>query len=281
MVRRFDTRPLHWPVLLVFTVLGVVSLPYLILVVPEPWGYDAWAYANVDLADPYGAFGNLNELGAFRYAPPAAFAFALLSAVPWPAALVVWTCILAGAVLALGGRRYSLAIAGIPFVARDLHFANVNLVLAASIAAAFRYPALWAVVLLTKPTCGVGLLWFAARREWRPLGIALAVTAAVALPTAVLRPDLWRDWIALLADNAGVAQWVPLAIRLPVAGLVALWGGRRGARWTVPLAATIALPHLWWNHLSLIVGVVPLLLADRATPPWIRTPRAVTGSGAA
>lgn len=281
MVRRFDTRPLHRPVLLLLSLLGLVSLPYLIVVVPEPWGYDAWAYANVDIDDLYGALGNLNELGAFRYAPPAAFAFAPLAAIPWPAALVVWTCVLAGAVLALGGRRYSLAIAGIPFVARDLHFANVNLVLAAAIAAAFRYPALWAIVLLTKPTCGVALIWFAARREWRPLGIALAVTAAVALPTVLLRPDLWRDWIALLADNAGVAQWIPLGVRLPAAALVALWGGRRGARWTVPVAATIALPHLWWNHLSLIVGIVPLLFADRATPPWVGTPRAATTSASA
>lgn len=281
MVRRFDTRPLHWPVLLVFTLLGLVSLPYLILVVPEPFGYDAWAYATVDLDDPYGAFGNLNEFGAFRYAPPAAIASALLSAIPWPAALVAWMCVLAGAILSLGGRRYSLAIAGIPFVARDLHFANVNLVLAAAIAASFRHPALWALVLLTKPTCGVALLWFAARREWRPLLVALGVTAAIALPTVVLRPDLWRDWFDLLADNAGVAQWVPLAARLPVAALVALWGGRRGARWTVPVAATIALPHLWWNHLSLVVGVVPLLLADRATPPWIRRPRAAAGRASA
>ena len=37
----------------------------------------------------------------------------------------------------------------------------------------FRWPFTWAFVLLTKVTPGVGLLWFAVRREWRSLAIAL------------------------------------------------------------------------------------------------------------
>ncbi len=44
----------------------------------------------------------------------------------------------------------------------------------------FRYPAAWSLILLTKITPGIGLLWFAVRREWRALAIALGATAAIA-----------------------------------------------------------------------------------------------------
>ena len=55
---------------------------------------------------------------------------------------------------------------------------------AAVIVAGFRWPALWAIPLLTKVTPGgIGLLWFAARGEWRHLGIALASTLAIVVVT--------------------------------------------------------------------------------------------------
>ena len=44
---------------------------------------------------------------------------------------------------------------------------NIHLLLGAVIVAGFRWPWLWALPLLTKVTPGVGLLWFALRREWR------------------------------------------------------------------------------------------------------------------
>lgn len=276
MTGRSALRAVGWPALHVFSVSGFVAFPYLLLVVPQMAGYDTWAYAHVDLADPYGSYGNLAEFGAFRYPPPAAFAFAALDVVPWPAFLWIWLGILVAAVAYLGRQRYTLALLGFPIVARELHFGNVNLVLAAVVAVGFRFPALWSVVLLTKPTCGIALVWFAVRREWRPLAIALGVTAAISLPTVILRPDLWAGWIALVADNAGVPQWLPIAVRLPVAALVAASGGLTGRRWTVPVAATIAVPNLWWNHLAVVVGALPFLASDRSLPPWIRVPRRVS-----
>ena len=50
---------------------------------------------------------------------------------------------------------------------------------------------------------GIGLLWFALRREWRQLAIALGATAAVVAVSFLLMPGAWRDWIALLAANTG------------------------------------------------------------------------------
>ena len=61
-------------------------------------------------------------------------------------------------------------------VASELYHGNIDLILAAAIVAGFRWPVAWAVVLHTKLTPGIGLLWFAVRREWRPLLIAGAAT---------------------------------------------------------------------------------------------------------
>ena len=63
---------------------------------------------------------------------------------------------------------------------------------------AFRWPGTWSFVLLTKVTPGIGLLWFAARREWRNLAIALGVTAAIVAVSMAIDPALWRSWIELL-----------------------------------------------------------------------------------
>ena len=55
---------------------------------------------------------------------------------------------------------------------------NISLLLALAIVAGFSRPWTWAFVILTKITPGIGLLWFALRREWRSLAIALGATAA-------------------------------------------------------------------------------------------------------
>ena len=52
-------------------------------------------------------------------------------------------------------------------------------------------------------TAGIGLLWFAVRREWRPLGIALGTTLAISAVSFVLAPGLWTSWFDLLAGGGG------------------------------------------------------------------------------
>ena len=75
---------------------------------------------------------------------------------------------------------------------------NVSLLLAAAIVVGFRWPAAWSIVLLTKLTPGIGLLWFAVRREWRALAIALGVTAAIAAISFAILPDQWRTWLDVI-----------------------------------------------------------------------------------
>ena len=72
----------------------------------------------------------------------------------------------------LTGPRLLAAGLLFPFTAMEVAGGNVSLLLAVAIVVGFRWPAAWALVLLTKITPGIGLLWFAVRREWRSLAWA-------------------------------------------------------------------------------------------------------------
>jgi hypothetical protein len=175
--------------------------------------------------------------------------------------MAAWTAILLGAIAFLVGPR--LLAFGVVFAAMELAGGNISLLLAVAIVLGFRWPAAWAFVLLTKVSPGIGLLWFAVRREWRSLAIAVGATAAVVVGSAVFMPAAWPQWIDVLVANAGrdgtwAALPVPLWLRLPIAVAVVTWGARTDRRWTVPVAAMIALPALWYGSLSMLLAVVAL-----------------------
>jgi hypothetical protein len=141
---------------------------------------------------------------------------------------------------------------------------NVSLLLAVAIVLGFRWPATWALVLLTKITPGIGLLWFAIRGEWRSLAIALGATAAIGAVSYVTIPDAWPRWFEVIVANAGKGgTWasvpIPLLVRLPAAVALVVWGARTDRRWTVPVASMLALPALWYGGISMLLAVIPLL----------------------
>jgi hypothetical protein len=127
----------------------------------------------------------------------------------------------------------------------------------------FRHPWTWAFVLLTKVTPGIGLIWFALRREWRPLLVVTLVTGGLVLVSVALAPGLWLEWLGTLVGNRAVATTnslpVPLVVRLPLAILLVAWGARTDRPWTVPVAVTLAMPVVWIHGLATLAGVVPLL----------------------
>ena len=84
---------------------------------------------------------------------------------------------------------------GVLLAAAELAGGNISLLLAVAIVVGFRWPAAWALILLTKVSPGIGLLWFAVRREWRNLAIALGATAAVVAVSAVIMPGAWLEWL--------------------------------------------------------------------------------------
>jgi len=246
----------------------VVALILFALYRPVP-AVDAHAYWAVDLADPYSR--PVATLDAFTYTPPAALVFSVLGRLPFEVFEAIWTIAIGLALLWLAG-PWSIVFLAIPVVSSDLYLGNIHILLAAAIVAAFRWPGLWAFPLLTKPSCGIGLLWFALRREWRSLAIALGVTAALAGVAWLLAPALWPAWIDYVlatgpSPDVGTAKWVPipLLVRLPAAVMLVGWGALTDRRWTVPIASMLALPVLWMVGLAMVLG--GLALAKRTPAP--------------
>ena len=278
---RFDERTL--------ASLGValaVAAWFAIVVMAEPWGrlwgtgQDARCYWEPTLANPY-ARSSWNDPIAYVYSPAFLQLVAPLKLLTWQAFIGAWAAILLGAVRFLTGPR--LFALGIGFAAMELAGGNISLLLAVAIVLGFRWPAAWAFVLLTKVTPGVGLLWFAFRREWRQLAIALLATAVVVLTSAVFMPGAWSEWVDVLTRNAAAGRdgtWaslpVPFWLRIPLAIAVVAWGARTDRRWTVPVAAMIALPAVWYGSLSMLLAVIPL----RDGPPEGRAGAAGFGAEA-
>jgi hypothetical protein len=234
---------------------------------------DARSYYGFDLANLYAGRTDWNTIGAYPYSPAFAQLVYPLDLLPWPAFVGAWTAILIGAAWLLTGPE--LFLVGLAVGAMEIAGGNVSLLLTLAIVAGFRWPATWAFVLLTKITPGVGLLWFALRREWRHLAIALGATAAVVAVSFALMPGAWRDWISLLAGNTGkggtwAAVPIPLVVRGPIGVLLLLWGAPRNQRWVVPVAAMLALPALWYGSLSMLLGVIPLTTPMERRRGWDR-----------
>lgn len=222
-------------------------------------GSDALAYWRTRDAALYHL--EYGTVGAFAYSPAAAQAIAPFTLLPWPLFSALWAALLLVTLAWLGG-RWAVLLLLTPVVAFELHAGNIHILLGAAVVAGFRWPAAWAFVLLTKVTPGIGLLWFALRGEWRPLGIAVAVTAAVAGLSFALAPDAWLAWPDYLLRAQQPAQStaipVPLAVRLPTAAVLLAWGAASDRRWTVPVASMLALPVLWVGSLAMLAAVIPL-----------------------
>src|SRR4029453_17633489 len=129
-----------------------------------------------------------NDPIAYVYSPAFLQLVTPLTQLPWQAFMAAWTAILLAAVRFLTGPRLLAAGLLFPFTAMEVAGGNVSLLMAAAIVMGFRWPAAWAIVLLTKITPGMGLLWFAVRGEWRALVIALGATAAIVAVSFVLLP---------------------------------------------------------------------------------------------
>ncbi len=254
-------------------VAGLLFGGYLLVVVAPhagTFGFDAFAYWSLDLAEPYAR--TAGALGAFTYSPVIARLFSPFSLLPLWQFTFLWFGLLVGtaAWLGLGSVRSVLALFAFPAVALELYHGNVHLLMAAAIWLGFRYPAAWSFVLLTKVTPGVGLAWFAVRREWRSLAIALGVTAALVAISVAVDGRLWSSWLTdslgATAGGAALNQFslpVPLWIRVPAALALVGWGGRTDRRWTVPVAATLALPVLWPSGFAVLAALWPIRREQR------------------
>lgn len=242
----FDSEPLRLPLSILGALFVVAAFT-----VPAMHGWDLVTFGAVNPAAPYALVPDgLSGAGAFRYAPPLVLALAPLSVLPWDVLVLGWLGLQLAALWYIGG-RWALVLVLFPPVWLDLVFGNINLFLAAMIAAGFRHPGVWAFALLTKVTPGIGVMWFAVRREWRALAWVVGATAGLSLVSIlVLGSGVWGEWFGLLRAASAMptapgALPIPILPRVLCAVLLTAWGGLTDRRWVVPVAVTLAMPVLW------------------------------------
>ena len=223
-------------------------------------GQDAFAYWHAThTATPYGADAGI--WGAYLYSPAFLQILSPILALPWPIFFGIWTGIMMAALLLLTGPV--LLILALPVAFFEIWGGNIHILLALAIVVGFRRPAAWSFVLLTKVTPGVGLIWFAVRREWRSLAVALGATVAVAGVSLLINPGLWQSWIDLLLREAGGTASnghipIPLLYRLPFAIILAIYAARTDRKWLVPVVAFLAMPVLWWGSVTVLIGCIAI-----------------------
>jgi hypothetical protein len=256
-------RPVVWRLLLAIA----IGLAVAVWAVFTSWGgtaVDAWAYWSFDPVAPYGMGTTPGPAGPgaylFLYSPPAALTFIPFHALPFEAFVAMLRGAELAALVTFTGPFFPLAIV-LPQVASEVNAANINLVLGAAIVLSFRWPALWVVVLLTKPSAALpGLLWLAMRDRRGP-AIVVGLAGALSLASLLVAPGLWPAWLGLLLqlDNAGA--W-PIWYRLPIALAIAWLAARSDQRWLLLVASVIALPRLYFLSPAMLLAALPLVDRD-------------------
>jgi hypothetical protein len=232
---------------------------------------DAMCYYAMDPSNPY------DPTRCFLYTPPVAqFVAAIQPLISFDAFFTILRILEMVSLALISGPALGLVLL-IPAVEIELNAANINVLLVAAVLLGFRYPWTWVFVVLTKLTPGVGLLWFAVRREWRNLLIALGATAAIVAVSFLLVPSLWAEYVAALfgaPDESPFKIW----FRLPIAAALVAWGGRSNHRWTVIVAVFLAMPRWYFLTPVILVGLFKVVrLSPQAhariqswLPRWLR-----------
>jgi hypothetical protein len=244
-----------------------------------PWNerlFDLWAYWSTRFGLDY-TLARPGASGAYIYSPAFAHLISPLTLLPLPVFTAVWTAFTAAILYWLAGWRSFLIGLFIPVV-MSIAIGQTDLLMAAAIVIGFRWPAVWFLPIVTKLTPGIGLLWFAARREWRSLVIAMGATAAIAGVSIAIDPKAWLGWLAMLgrmdfpAVGDGVYLPIPLWMRLPLVAVLIVWGARSNRRWVLPLGVCLSLPTVWLNTPTILVAILPMLQRGAQAPAgrWLR-----------
>jgi len=255
---------------------GIFNAWFLALWVPRLFLFvDARSWWHIDLNNLYGlANQSLLADGAFRLAPVFAWLLYPLGGLSWPVFVSVWVALNLLAAAAVGGRRALVLILCFPPILLEVVNGNIHLFMALAIWAGMRWPAAWAFMLLTKVTPGVGVLWFAARREWHNLAIALGATLGIVAVGFVIAPQQWFEWFNSLlvsARNPQVGDLPSVVIRLPFAAALIWYAARTSRAWLVPFACVLAMPTIWIQSSALLLASFPLYW-DRARWQIARRP---------
>ncbi len=231
--------------------------------------HHAWQQTNLYV--PGAALGQ----ATYIYSPAFAELIRPLTLVPWATFAVLWTALatIAYAWL-LWPLELPIRLAALAYVAvAVLPVGNIEWLLALVAIAALRYPAAWALPLLTKVTPGIGVLWYAARAEWRAFATAVGATVVVVLVSAAVAPSLWVGWIGVLGapHQATVLRLFPEPgplVRTVLAVPLVVWGARTERPWAIPAAMVLAQPDLGLSTLGVLCALPRLQRGpmDRVRP---------------
>jgi hypothetical protein len=223
-------------------------------VLNEAMGQDAHAYwlaAQGELAYDRAP----GEKDAYLYSPAFIMVLRPLAMLPWQVFLAMWICFEA-AVLCwlLKPLRLRWSVPTFMLCLPELVVGNIYILLAAAAVLGMQKPAIWSFPILTKLTPGVGLLWFAARGEWRLLGRGAAGLGLIVLVFYALDPAGWHAWLQFLVENRDGTpdSRTSFLLRCLLAVSLVVIGARK--QWPLLLAPAMVLAS------PVLVGTIPLTL---------------------
>jgi hypothetical protein len=242
-------------------------------------GADAHAYWAAWRNGVYSAAPG--QIDAFLYSPAFAQGIWPLTLLPWPVFFALWASAAVAIyawLLAPLGRAWAtpLLLMCLP----EVVYGNIFPYLALVVVLGLRRPALWALPLLTKITPAVGLAWFATRREWRRLTIAIGTAGALAGVSYIVAPHLWAEWVRLLLHpdsfsdptrvTAGPLLQVPpqliLAVGVPASLCLTVYAARTSRAWLLPFAMVLG-STVFWLSIFAVLTAIPRLVVDNRHPP--------------
>ena len=229
--------------------------------VTRHWMIDGTTFYNVWRTTPMYDLPP-NTQGAYLYSPLFAQFIEPLTRLPWWQFSALW---LAAACVTYVWLVHPVGwFWAIPLLAlgvEDATIGNTAWLLALACVVGMRWPAAWAIPVLTKLTTGVGLVWFVARRDWRALAFAGGSTAVAAGVSWLVAPQLWVEWFTFLSNNRN--RDVILLVRVALAVGIVWYASLKDRAWLIPVAMYLATPVLMVYGLGMLAAI-PRLLSPSA-----------------
>ncbi|WP_310529521.1 glycosyltransferase family 87 protein [Nocardioides sp.] len=166
-------------------------------------GYDSHAYWLAARSDhPY--LQAPGDQDAYLYSPFFLQLISPLSWLPWRGFMAVWVVIEAACLVWLTGpMRWRWRAPVLMLCALEIAMGNIIGLLGVMMVLGLRRPGVWAFGVLTKITPGaMGVIWFAARREWAAVARLVGWTSCLTLVSYALSPGLWQEWLHFLMDTS-------------------------------------------------------------------------------
>ncbi len=194
-----------------------------------------WLSGHTD--DLYGR--EPKQWGAYLYSPAFAQAVRPLTLLPLPVFCIAWIAAETVAYVWLLAPLGRWAPVALLWCTSELCWGNIYAWFALITVIGFRRPWAWAFPALTKIAPAQGILWFAVRREWRPLRLVVGSTIVIAALSFAAGPHLWADWFQLLRS----APADPFTgVRLAGACALTVIGALTNRRWLLAPAVALACP---------------------------------------